>query len=121
MSGKKLSRRQFMCGLAMASGGAILAACQAEPQVITEEVLVKETVVVETEGETIVEERVVTATPPPAEPVEVHYTADGAIEVMEGVLMPLVEERTEGIILTVDLNPWGSGGWDTYADNVITP
>ena len=119
-NGKKLSRRQFMSGLAVAGGSAILAACQAEPQVITEQVLVKETVVVELEGETVIEERVVTATPPPAEAVTVHYTTTGDIELVEDVLQPLVAEKTEGIILTADVTPWGSGGWDTYGDNVIT-
>ncbi|NLE46161.1 MAG: extracellular solute-binding protein [Chloroflexi bacterium] len=116
--GKMVSRRQFMQGLALAGGGAILAACQ--PSVVTEEVIVRETVVVEREGETVVEERIVTATPPPAEPVSVHYTTDGGVELIDEYLIPLVEERTEGITLTADVNPWGTGGWDTYADNVIT-
>ncbi len=115
-NGAGVSRRQFIQGLALASGGAVLAACA--PKTVTEEIVVKETVMVEGESEVV--EKVVTATPPPEEAKQVHYTTTGDIELQETVLMPLVEERTENIELTVDLTPWGSGGWDTYGDNLIT-
>lgn len=60
-STKRLSRRDFLRGAALAAAGAVAAACQ--PQVVTEVVkeTVKETVVVEAEPEIV--EKVVTVTP----------------------------------------------------------
>ena len=79
----KLSRRDFLRGAGIAGAGVALAGCGAQPtpETIIEKVV--ETVVVEVEGETVVQtvevevekevEKVVTATPPPAEPVELSY------------------------------------------------
>jgi len=74
---KKLSRRDFLRLSTLTAAGAALAACgpAPTPEVVKEEVIVRETVVVEGESvEVEVEvEKVVTATPPPAEPVSIVY------------------------------------------------
>lgn len=117
----KLSRRQFLQGLAMTGGTAILASCApATPEVIEEEVVVKETVVVEVAGTPEVREveRVVTATPPPKEPVTVHFTHMGSPEVYEPIAPDMVRERLTGIELVIDKSPF-LGSWDAYADNLI--
>ncbi|MEJ2593426.1 MAG: ABC transporter substrate-binding protein [Candidatus Thiodiazotropha sp.] len=67
---KRITRREFLQGTALvATAAAASACCPAEPEVVREEVEV--TRVVEQEGETIVEQVVVTATPVPVEKEEV--------------------------------------------------
>lgn len=102
-----ISRRTFLRGAALAAGGVVVAACaqQAPSGEAPTAQVVKE---------------VVTVTPGPTGPRKVHYALSGDLEVVEKVLVPLVQERASDIELTVDVTPWGSGGWDTYADNVIT-
>lgn len=67
MSAKRITRREMLRGLGLAAAGTALAACAPEPEVIREEVTVKETVVVEVAGtpKVVEVEKVVTATPPP--------------------------------------------------------
>jgi multiple sugar transport system substrate-binding protein len=127
VNNKQLTRRDFLRLGALTAAGAALAGCGggATPEVIKEQVEV--TRVVEKEGETVVEtvveevEVVVTATPPPSEPVPVHYTMTGNAELTDEVLRPMIQEKLgDSIIFTADVTPWGSGGWDTYGDNLIT-
>ncbi|NLE43699.1 MAG: extracellular solute-binding protein [Chloroflexi bacterium] len=74
MSGKRLTRREFLYALGGAAAGTALAGCSpAAPQVVRETVEVQVESVVEVEKEVEVE-RVVTATPGPAEDVEIMYT-----------------------------------------------
>ncbi len=70
MGGKCLSRREFVAGLTMAGGAALLAACTppATPEVVEKQVVVKETVVVQGTPEVV--EKVVTATVAPVAPPE---------------------------------------------------
>ena len=89
---KKVSRRGFLRNLALAGGGAALAACQ--PQTV----VVKETVVVE--GEEKVVEKVVTATPVPAEPVNIVATSQMGIDTWDNSL-ERAKERLSNINMTV--------------------
>lgn len=100
-----VSRRHFLRGAALAGGGFLLAACAPKSSSGTTPQAVKE---------------VVTATPGPKGASKVHYATSGDLELNQRVLIPLARERLPDIELTVDVTPWGSGGWDTYADNVIT-
>lgn len=74
---KRLSRRQFLAGAATAAAGTVLlsACAPPEPEVVVE--TVKETVEVEVEKEVQVE-KIVTATPPPAEPVTIVFWQNNA-------------------------------------------
>ncbi len=95
---QRVTRRQFLRGAALASGALALAACA--PRVSGPQT--------------------VTPTPGPKGRRSVHYTLPGDLEVVEKALIPLVKERVPDVDLAVDITPWGSGGWDTYADNLIT-
>ena len=67
MLNKRLTRRELLKLAGVAAGSAVLSACApAEPEVAPEEVVVKETVVVEGTPEVV--EKVVTATSPPEAP-----------------------------------------------------
>lgn len=84
METKRLSRRDFIRMGTVAAGGAALAACApSAPEVIREEVEV--TRIVEVEGETVIEEVLVTAEPPPQELVEISFMGWGGPEEDQGV------------------------------------
>jgi multiple sugar transport system substrate-binding protein len=125
MDKKTLGRRDFLRMGALTTAGVVLAGCgpAPTPEVIREQVEV--TRIVEKEGETVVEtvieevEVVLTATPPPAEAATVHFTGNLAAEIYDPMLFDLVDERTEGIILEMDVTPFGNG-WDQYSDNLVT-
>jgi multiple sugar transport system substrate-binding protein len=116
---KRVSRRQFLQGLALAGGSAVLAACApSEPEVVREEVVVKETVVVEGESEVVEVEKVVTATAPPEEPVDIVATSQMAIDTWDNSVERAID-RLPNINLTVTQTGM-PGGWSGYADQVIT-
>jgi len=114
---KKVSRRQFLQGLALAGGGAILAACA--PEVVQETVVVKETVVVGGESDVVEVEKVVTATPPPKEPVKIVATSQMPIDTWDNSV-ERAKERLPHIDLTVTQTQIGGRGWSGYADLIIT-
>ena len=121
---ERLTRRAFLRGVTLTGGMAVLAACAPaaapEPQVIEKEVVVKETVVVEVAGTPEVQEveRVVTATPPPSEPVDIVATSQMSIETWNNSL-DRAKDRLPNINLTVTQTGM-PGGWSGYADQVIT-
>jgi len=111
MSKDRVTRRNFLSGLAVGAGGAVLAACA--PKVVKEtvvvekpvEVVVKETVMVGGTPEVV--EKVVTATPVPTEVIELtHWCHYGnAARWFELVIDPVNEVvKEQGIhINTVDM------------------
>jgi ABC-type glycerol-3-phosphate transport system substrate-binding protein len=107
---KKVSRREFLRGLALTGGGAALAACAAKT------VVVKETVVVE--GEAKVVEKVITATPVPKEAVNIVATSQMTIATWDNSL-ERAKERFDNINMTVTETGM-PGGWSGYADNIVT-
>jgi multiple sugar transport system substrate-binding protein len=117
-----ISRRRFLTGLALTGGGALAAACAAPaPQVVKE--IVKETVVVEVAGtpeirevEKVVE-KVVTAVPPPKEPVKIVSTSQMPVNTWDNSLAR-AKEQLPDIELTVTNTPVPN--WSAYADSVIT-
>jgi multiple sugar transport system substrate-binding protein len=123
---KRISRRRFLTGLALTGGGAVAAACApaAAPQVVKE--VVKETVVVEVAGtpevrevEKIVE-KVVTAVPPPKEPVKIVATSQMPVNTWDNSLVR-AKEQLPNIELTVTNTQIPSGGgWSGYSDAIIT-
>jgi multiple sugar transport system substrate-binding protein len=116
MDTKKLSRRDFLRMSTLVAAGAALASCgpTPTPEVVHEEVEV--TRMVAGTPETVV----ITATPPPAEPVPVHYTVEALGPEVEQILRPLVEEHLGNAIdFTVDATPL-SDDWAIYMDKVIT-
>ena len=125
MKRQKLSRRDFLRMSALTAAGAVLAGCgpAPTPEVIKEQVEV--TRIVEKEGETVVEtvieEVVVTATPPPAGRQRVHFSTSYAIEIYDPLLYELVAEQYPEIDLEVSTTPFATdGGWEPYGDNMIT-
>jgi multiple sugar transport system substrate-binding protein len=130
----KVSRRQFLRGLALAGGGAALAACAPKTVVVKEEVevpvtqivkeVVKETVVVEGEEVEVtkvvekVVEKVVTATPPPKEPVPIVATSQMTIGTWDNSV-ERAKERLPNINMSVTQTGM-PGGWSGYADQIIT-
>ncbi len=106
MADKTISRRDFLRLGTVAAAGAALAACATPtPQVIREEVEV--TRVVEKEGETVIE--VVTATPPPKEPVTIVATSQMSITTWDNSV-ERAKERLPGINLRVTQTGM-PGGW----------
>jgi len=117
MSDKKLKRRDFLRGLALAAGGTALAACA--PKVVKETVVVekvvekpvekvvKETVIVE--GTPKVVEKVVTAAPR-TETVEISlwhgWTGADNTEMLHKIIQDYNETNTDGIIVTPTAYPW---------------
>ena len=89
---RKVSRRRFLRGLALAGGGTALAACAPKT------VVVKETVVVE--GEAKVVEKVVTATPLPKEAVNIIATSQMGIATWDNSL-ERAKDRFSNINMTV--------------------
>ena len=125
MGTEKLSRRDFLRMSTLAAAGAALAGCaQPTPEVIREEVEVEVPVevtrIIEREGETIVEEVVVTATPPPAEPVTVFFTFQGDIGQFDPVVRDVTKEKFPNINVEMDVTPWGDLGWASFANNLLT-
>ena len=125
MSEKKISRREVLKGLGMTAVGSVLAACApaATPtaEVIREEVIVKETVMVEGESVEVtkVVEKVVTATPPPREKVSILATINHNLDSYDPWIYEEAAELLPHIELKVDVTS-ASGGWDQYANNLIT-
>ena len=123
MNRKRLSRRDFLRMSAVAAAGAALAGCGPAPaaEVIKEEVEV--TRIVEKEGETVVEtvieEVVVTVTPPPKEPVDIVATSQMPIETFNNSA-ERAKDRLPDINLKVTQTNIGAGGWSGYADLIIT-
>ena len=114
-NGKQISRRAFLRLCAASAGGALLAACQ--PQVIEKtvevpvekEVPVEVTRIVEKEGETVVEEVVVTATPAPNIAAEIsvwHQDWDGLNRILAWATGAYSQVQPE---VTVNLVPTGYG------------
>jgi ABC-type glycerol-3-phosphate transport system substrate-binding protein len=118
----KPTRREFLKGLAVAAGTTILASCKPEEVVVKETVIVekpvekvvKETVVVEKPVEkvvkqTVVVEKPVTATPAPIEPVTIRI-----VDWPEMVGVPETqakfEEENPGV--TIAFEPFGSNFYD---------
>ena len=128
MANKIVSRRNFLKAASTLAGGAILAACApqtpaapaetAEPEVIT----VKETVVVE--GEVTTVEKVITATPPPREPVTISWwqapiwryapdnvTVLGPGSDAKGVdLVERFQEMEPWVTVEMEIIPWDQWG-----------
>jgi len=109
---RRVSRRQFLRGLALAGGSAALMACApkvVEKTVVVEkpvEKVVKETVIVE--GTPQVVEKVVTATPAPVEPVTVTWMNwwGGAREPLMLEVIARFEEENPHIHVENQLQPW---------------
>lgn len=121
MSVRKVSRRDFLRMGGLLAGAALAGCATPTAEVIREEVPVEVTRIVETEGETVVEEVVVTATPPPAGKAHVHFSTSYAIEIYDPLLYDLVADEYPEIELEVSTTPFATGGgWETYGDNMIT-
>ena len=122
---RKVSRRRFLRGLALAGGGTALAACAPKTVVIREQVevpvtqivkeTVKETVVVEGTSQIVekevtkVIEKVITATPLPKEAVNIVATSQMGIGIWENSLERAVD-RFSNINMTVTQTGM-PGGW----------
>ena len=128
MNSKKLSRRDFLRMGTLTAAGAALAGCGGgatpAPEVIKEQVEVEVTRVVEKEGETVIEtvveqvEVVITATPPPKEPVDIVATSQMAIDTWDNSLDRALDRFTD---INLKVTQTGMpGGWSGYADQIIT-
>lgn len=112
MQEQVVNRRRFLRMAAMGVAGAALAACAPEATQA-----VKETVVVG--GTPQVVEKVVTTTPAPKGKVQVHATVNHTLAVYDPLAYDLAKERIPHIDLVIDQTP-SAGGWDVYADNLVT-
>jgi multiple sugar transport system substrate-binding protein len=117
MEKKKLNRRDFLRMGAMTAAGAVLAGCgpAATPEVVKEEVEVTRIV----EGETVIEEVVVTATPPPKERVVVRFTSYEPEAVYVPIVQEILDERGQNIEFAHDRTIM-QGGHAGYSDTLIT-
>ena len=89
MADRRMNRRDFLrLGTLAVAGGALAACAPSAPEVIREEVPVEVEVtrVVQVEGETVVEEVIVTTTPAPREMVEISFMGWGGPEESQAVL-----------------------------------
>jgi len=119
MDEKILSRRDFLRFGVLTAGGAALAACA--PEAVKETVTVKETVIVEVEGtpEVTEVEKIVTATPPPKEPVEIVFgvpSANSQAE-YEPVLNAFMEANPD-IKVSTFLITFPQGGWGGWNEKL---
>jgi multiple sugar transport system substrate-binding protein len=123
MESKKLDRREFLRLSVLTAAGAALASCgpAPTPEVIREEVPVEVTRIIEKEGETVVEEVIVTATPPPMEPVVIRFTDTASVIANEQVYKPVYDNFREAhpaIEVKWLSVPPGDAGWAGYFDKL---
>jgi peptide/nickel transport system substrate-binding protein len=113
---KRISRREFLQGAALVATAAAASACcpTTEPEVIREEVEV--TRVVEGEGETVVEQVIVTATPVPMEEVE----AEDVLGVLPRNETLIADKLTGRIGSPSNFNSWQGWKWRDRGTQQLT-
>jgi len=128
---RSLNRRRFLRSSALGAAAAMVAACQPKIVEVEKEVtkvvekVVKETVMVEGTPQVVekkvtqVVKEIVTATPAPKGRVQVLATINHSLASYEPFIYEEAAEKAPGIELKMDQTS-ASGGWDAYADNLIT-